>query len=627
MDEPAVLLCRRADKSVAIILSQNLDFESLVSKLSHKWKDLTQGCFEICYTLDGHPNCDVDCDEDLIALRTLAKKFRIGRSSELISEIDNGSEMTMSLYDQEKKQLKSDGWRIAIKGVDQVFVGGAVAFRESLSKYSLFHGFQYIYAKNDAETVKACCRTLHYTWFVKAKVEKPSGLFRIKELMNEHSCGAASLSTSSSRSSSDLIGRIFSEAIRLSPSKRPVDVRKELKKDYGIDVTYRRAWMGVEKARSFVYGDYKKSFKELTWFVDSFKASNPDSTCLYPICVAVVDSENSENWHWFMLKLRDFLDFDKEVVFISDRHEGLLRAVESVFPSSPHSYCLLHLKANLRKHMGGLDTKKKKHIVALFHRCACAANVQECDKLLSKLKQDGGVKITEFLSRLENEHWCHPYFPGKRYGELTSNLVECFNNWIRKERRLPITQLVDKIRLKLMDQMCDRRELAAKWKTVICPKWDKKLVELFGLSKTWNVVRANGDLYEVQSDPSVSVDIARRSCSCGDWQLNMFPCIHGVCALKKSKKDLNDYMECCFFSESYREAYSKCINPVPRIWQNVDLDAADDILLPPLCKRPPGRPRTERIPSTGAKTRKVTCSRCGQVGTHNRGTCKEPLES
>ncbi|KAI8554088.1 hypothetical protein RHMOL_Rhmol05G0070600 [Rhododendron molle] len=112
----------------------------------------------------------------MIALRTLAKKFRIGRidvfvkdltgsntslnvgecgdrsssslnvrgSGELISEIDNGSEMTLSLYDQEKKQLKSDGWRIAIKGVDQVFVGGAVAFRDSLSKYTLFHGFQYI---------------------------------------------------------------------------------------------------------------------------------------------------------------------------------------------------------------------------------------------------------------------------------------------------------------------------------------------------------------------------------------------------------------------------------------------------------------------------------------------------
>ncbi|KAI8571619.1 hypothetical protein RHMOL_Rhmol01G0134000 [Rhododendron molle] len=199
--------------------------------------------------------------------------------------------------------------------------------------------------------------------------------------MIEHSCGAASLSTSSSRSNSGLIGRIFLEAIQLSLSKRPVDVRKELKKDYGVDVTYRRAWMGVEKARSFVYGDYTKSFKELIWFVDSFKASNLDSVCdlerdearhfkrlfvrfaackhgfkfhlallfldetflkgthkgcllaacakdgnrgLYPIGVSIVDSENSENWRWFMLKLRDFLNFDKEALFISDRHERLL---------------------------------------------------------------------------------------------------------------------------------------------------------------------------------------------------------------------------------------------------------------------------------------------------------------
>lgn len=107
----------------------------------------------------------------------------------------------------------------------------------------------------------------------------------------------------------------------------------------------------------------------------------------------------------------------------------------------------------------------------------------------------------------------------------------------------------------------------------------------------------------------------------------MFSCVHVVCALKKSKKDLNDYIERCFLSESYHEAYAKCINPVLRIWQTVDLDATDDILLPPLCKRPLGRPRTERIRSTGLKTRKVTCSKCGQVGTHNRGTCTKPLES
>ncbi|KAH7853154.1 hypothetical protein Vadar_034037 [Vaccinium darrowii] len=191
------------------------------------------------------------------------------------------------------------------------------------------------------------------------------------------------------------------------------------------------------------------------------------SFCLYPLCLAVVNSENSENWLWFMHKLRDFFDWDREIVFISDWHETLLRSVESVFPASPHSYCLVHLKANLSKHTGGLETKRMKHIMALFHRCAYAPTVVEFDKLLSKLKADGGAKVIEFLSNLANEHWCHPYFVGKRYAELTSNLVESFNSWIKKESRLPITQLVDRIGVKLMDQMSDRRDLGLKWKIVI----------------------------------------------------------------------------------------------------------------------------------------------------------------
>ncbi|KAH7839501.1 hypothetical protein Vadar_005087 [Vaccinium darrowii] len=422
-----------------------------------KWKNLTQGCFSISYSIDGHPNCILDCNEDLSALYALVVTFGIGRVDVVVKEsirscfgvtVDDGSssfmavvaaevisdvvdgDMISSFCEHGSKELKSDAWRKAINCVDQVFVGGAAAFRYSLCKYSLFHGFKFIYIRNDSERVAARCQSMKCTWFVKANIEKPGGLFRIKEFINEHCCGANVLSTSSSRSSSGLIGRLFFETMRLTPSKRPVDVKKELKLEYGVD----------------------------------------------------------------------------------------------------------------------------------------------------------------------------------------------------KERRLPITQLVDRIRVKLMDQMSDRRDLGLKWETVICPKKDRKLGELFTLSKTWNVVKSNDELYEVHSDPSVSVHIGRRTCSCGEWRINSFPCVHALCALKRSKRNLNDYLERYYFTETYREVYSKCINPVPTIWKTADLDYCKDVLLPPLCKRPPGRPRTKRIPSIGIKTRKITCSRCGKVGTHNRSTCTEPLE-
>ncbi|KAH7856172.1 hypothetical protein Vadar_033550 [Vaccinium darrowii] len=365
MQNPVVLLCKQGDSSFVVVLSHNLSFDWLVDVVV---KESIRSCLA------------VTVDDGLSSSMAVV-------APAVISDVVDG-DMILSFCEHGSKELKSDAWRKAINGVDQVFVGGAAAFHDSLCKYSLFHGFKFVYIRNDSERVAARCQSMKCTWFVKANIEKPSG---------------------------------------------------------------------------------------------------------------------------------------------------------------------------------------------------------------------------------------------KRYGELTSNLVESFNSW-KKERRLPIIQLVDRIRVKLMDQMSDRRDLGLKWKTVICPKKDRKLGELFTLSKTWNVVRLNDELYEVHSDPSVSVHIGRRTCSSGVWQINSFSYVHALCALKRSKRNLNDYLERYYFTETYREVYSKCINPIPTIWKTADLDSCKDVLLPPLCKRPLGRPRTKRIPSTGVKTRKITCSRCGKVGTHNRSTCTEPLE-
>ncbi|KAI8537633.1 hypothetical protein RHMOL_Rhmol09G0039400 [Rhododendron molle] len=141
------------------------------------------------------------------------------------------------------------------------------------------------------------------------------------------------------------------------------------------------------------------------------------------------------------------------------------------------------------------------------------------------------------------------------------------------------------------------------------------------------ISRSSDDLYEVWCNPSVSVNIASRSCSCGEWQINSFPCAHAFCALKRAGKKLNDYVDHYYSVDAFQNTYSKSINPVPTIWKDVIVGFDGNVLLPPLCnKRPPGRPRTERIPSTGVKSRKITCRRCGQVGRHNRARCKEPLQ-
>ncbi|KAE9444688.1 hypothetical protein C3L33_23414, partial [Rhododendron williamsianum] len=239
---------------------------------------------------------------------------------------------------------------------------------------------------------------------------------------------------------------------------------------------------------------------------------------------------------------------ERNVVFISDRNIGLLHAVADVFPGASHSYCLVHLKKNLRTRLGGVAMDRKRYLVELFGKCAYAPTLELFNELLAELVREGGDKMRDFLSDLDVKHWAHAHFPGHRYSELSSNLAECFNRWIKDERCLPVTQLVDAIRMKLMEQMSRRKEESLRWKTTVCPTWDKR----------------------------------------------------------------------------FREAYSKSIEPIPTVYKPDFVADSDDVILPPLQRRPAGRPRTERVSPIWKTTRKRLCSRCGTVARHNKRTCKEP---
>ena len=73
-----------------------------------------------------------------------------------------------------------------------------------------------------------------------------------------------------------------------------------------------------------------------------------------------------------------------------------------------------------------------------------------------------------------------------------------------------------------------------------------------------------------------------------------------------------------------KAAYASPINPVPKLasW-NVSGEVRSMVVLPPIGKRQPGRPKEVRIPSAGEDRRRKKCGRCGERG-HNRLRCPNP---
>ena len=76
-----------------------------------------------------------------------------------------------------------------------------------------------------------------------------------------------------------LISDLIVESVRAKPLKRAVDVKSDFKVNYGKEITYYKAWLGVEKARGQVFGDYTTSFEKLRWYVDELKKNKPGNLC------------------------------------------------------------------------------------------------------------------------------------------------------------------------------------------------------------------------------------------------------------------------------------------------------------------------------------------------------------
>ncbi|XP_028070891.1 uncharacterized protein LOC114273319 [Camellia sinensis] len=256
---------------------------------------------------------------------------------------------------------------------------GVAAFRLVLSKYAIECGFDFKFVKNDSLRVTAVCTLQEKkgcTRLIHGKVQTCNGYFYLKRLNNLHSCGAVVRTGKNSRLNSKLVCNVIGDRLRDKLLTRPTDVVFDLKKEYGLNVSYHIAWLGVEKAKGEVYGDYHVSFDQLRWYTDEVMQYNPRSyvnldfeqstgrfkrffisfkSCidgfnhirpllfldgtflkgrfkgnllaatrkdgLFPLAFAIIDSETTANWTWFLQHLTKVVSSAYTLTFVSDRNK------------------------------------------------------------------------------------------------------------------------------------------------------------------------------------------------------------------------------------------------------------------------------------------------------------------
>ncbi|XP_020266052.1 uncharacterized protein LOC109841498 [Asparagus officinalis] len=366
---------------------------------------------------------------------------------------------------------------------------------------------------------------------------------------------------------------------------------------------------------------------------------------IFPLAYCICDQENVDNWSWFLQGLWSILyerpdpyNPPHQLVIISDADKGIQEAVREYFPEAIHSRCVLHLVENFRSKLKDLGMKAKDtHVLGNLLQSACYKyTVAEWNDYMKDIYEMSPAAY-EIVNNYSPEHWANAFFPGIRYcpqsflvnipfcryGHVTSNVAESFNSWIREARMLRILQMVEHIRKQIMTRMNNRRIMAEKWTSYLCPKAEQIVGEHMERGSTLEIKQSRDDIFEVQSQRTTHVDLGKRTCTCRAWDLTRIPCVYACAVIIYMKREVYQYCDWFMSVEAFKKSYDEILYPIPDYeMRSVPKDEIQ--ILPPITTKRRGRNRTRRINNITIMKRPVKCGRCKSEG-HNRATCNEPI--
>ncbi|XP_014751623.2 uncharacterized protein LOC106865635 [Brachypodium distachyon] len=471
-----------------------------------------------------------------------------------------------------------------------------------------------------------------------------------------------------------------------TPNIGCMELQEKLQTEYNVTTRYHAVWKGRERAMNEIYGTWASSFRHLFSFkaemekrspgsiveVDThikdgkvyfhrfFMALKPcvdgfldgcrpylsiDSTALngkwnghlaactaldglnwmYPVAFGFIEVENEDNWRWFMRQVYKAIGPIPKLVVSTDACKGLENAVkkvfpQAVFPQAEQRECFRHLMQNFSKKyhgdmIGRMWAPARTYRPEMFEYHFC--------KVL-----EANPTVGTYLSVYHNLKWMRSSFDTEiKCDYIHNNLAECFNNWIRGIKDLPVDELADTLRGKIMKLFDTRRKIGNKLRGWMLPAVVQQVNNRTRGLGHLKVTRSSNWKCEVRNIEKDNlrhvVDIEQNECTCLEWQHTGKPCEHAlVFLIGRRNVQMEKYLHEYFSVKRFKAAYMGGIELLTdrSQWPNVKLDF---VLHAPLPKRSAGRSRKLRLKSClekGGSSSKKNPPK-GQLGSQNR--CKK----
>lgn len=587
-------------------------------------------------------------------------------------------------YSSSSQKLKTDrnDWSEESSTSEEFDVGQIFFSKKDLSMrlsvLAMKKKFQFVVKKSTKEVLFVRCIDNKCGWRLRAMRLKDSNIFKIKKYVKVHSCSLDVLNRDHRQAKSWVVGELIKSKFKgVGRLYKPRDIIEDMRQDYGINMSYEKAWRARENAYERVRGCPEESYNLLLRYGEALKLANVgtifhmeleddrffkylfmavgpcvrgflncirpvivmDGTflknkyrgqlivavCLdgnnqiYPLAFGVVDRETDASIQWFLEKLKGAIGEVPNLGFVTDRKTCFSKCIASVFPSAFHGLCVQHLTQNLN------DKYKNDTIATLFYNASRTyreSTFSEAWRSILAFPNDSG----KYLNDVGITRWSRFHCPGRRYNMMTTNIAESMNSILKEPRDLPIASFLEHVRALLQRWFWERREegikvtsTLTKWAELVLQKKQERAL-------TMKVNPIDCYQFHVKDlDKEEVINLHTQECTCKEFQAEQLPCAHAIAVARD--RNINVYSLCAnyYTNECLLAAYSEAVYPVGNQseWKTTEEYVHMTVLPPKVVKRV-GRPKKKRIPSVGEAPKLHKCGRCKETG-HNRLTCTNPI--
>uniref|UniRef100_A0A1S4B7S2 SWIM-type domain-containing protein n=2 Tax=Nicotiana TaxID=4085 RepID=A0A1S4B7S2_TOBAC len=216
----------------------------------------------------------------------------------------------------------------------------------------------------------------------------------------------------------------------------------------------------------------------------------------------------------------------------------------------------------------------------------------EFDNLMEKVD----IRVKEYLELAGYKKWTRLYAPVNRGWTMTSNIAKSINAALVSARELPIYDFLEEVRKMFGRWNCSNRKEATQTYTTLEKKYQKMLTLNEEMSTRMTVVPSIEYLHtKNDGGRNYTVCLLERKCVCGRFQVDELPCPHAWAVLKSKFLMPEEYCSNYYKPNTIVMTYDLPVYPLPdRNDWNIPEHVAEEVVLPPKWKRPPGRPKKKR---------------------------------